>query len=224
MDFALDNNNYQEALKGNVTNKLTKSNQDNTTLYLKKLYGFEDSNPFFTCFKYFWQKANLSDRVIISLLYACKRDFLLAESIEPVINTTLGEKVAVDYMEQNIEAYHPGRFTPKTRKSAARNIISSWKQAGYITGKIKALRTKVKPGYYALAFAMLLAYLSGSRGDFILQSKWVRALDLPDAKVRELAVEAAQQGLVQYQFAGSVTAISFDKILTKLKLSGFESR
>ena len=117
-----------------------------------------------------------------------------------------------------IEANHPSRYSANTRRSMAQNLASSWKQAGFITGKVKNIRTQPVIGYHIIAFAFFMAYLDGLRGDFILSSKWVKALSLSELNVRELAIEAAKRDLMQYQFAGNVTALSFNNLITKLEI------
>lgn len=218
MDHALCDDRYLESLNENVVNKLTKSNQKKTTGFLKQIYGFDVSFPPFICFKYFWQITDVKDRPILSLLYALCKDSLLGESISVIISTAVGEKVSKLRLEENIEAHHPRKFTNNTRSSATRNIISSWKQAGYIIGKVKNIRTQPNHCYHSVAFAFLMAYFNGDRGDFILSSKWVQALAISESQVRELANEAAKRDLLKYQYAGSVTTISFNNLFKKLNI------
>ncbi len=71
--------------------------------------------------------------------------------------------------------------------------------------------------YRIACFAFLLAYLKGDRGDFIWNSIGVKALGLYESKLRELAIECAKRDLIQYQYAGSVTAISFNNLLNKIE-------
>jgi len=117
---------------------------------------------------------------------------------------------------ENVERYYPKRFTAKTLESVAQNIASSWKQAGFIIGKVKNIRFQPPISYKIVSFAMLLAYLDGKRGDYILQDNCVSALCLSESKLRELAIEASRRDYLQYQFAGNVTAISFDKLLKNI--------
>ena len=119
---------------------------------------------------------------------------------------------------ENIEKFHPKRFTDNTLRSVAQNIASSWKQAGFISGKVKNIRTQPEINYKVVAFAMLLSFLEGDRGDFIMHSNCVNALCLGETKLRELTVEASKRDYLQYQFAGSVTSISFDKMINKIGL------
>jgi hypothetical protein len=220
MDHAAQDDRYLESLKENVTNKSTKSNQEKTLRYLTQLYGFNHNELAFKCFKYFWQQAAELEKPLLALLYALDNDYLLSESIPVVLSTPTGEKVSTGKLEANIEALHPGRFSDNTRRSIAQNIASSWKQAGYITGKIKNIRTQTHPSYLVVSLALLLSYLNGDRGDYILKSKWVKGLGIGEDQVRELAFEAAKRDLLQYQFAGAVTTISFSNLLNKLGIHG----
>ena len=218
MDHALRDDRYLESLNENVASKLTKSNQKKTTGFLKQIYGFNVSFPPFICFKYFWQITDVKDRPVLSLLYALCKDYLLSESMFVVLSTGIGEKVKIEKLEETIEAHHPKRFTEKTRRSVAQRIASSWKQAGYIVGKVKNIRTQPNYCYHSVVFAFLMAYFNGDRGDFILSSKWVQTLAISEFQVRELASEAAKRDLLQYQYAGSVTTISFNNLFKKLNI------
>lgn len=221
MDFAIHDDDYLDSLSQNVINKKTQSGIEKTTRYLTNLYGFDLNYAPFKAFKYFWQISDERDQPLLALLYAIGQDYLLAESIPVVTETKLGEKVTVEKMEENIESYYPNRYSDNTRKSMAQNIASSWKQARFITGKVKNIRTQPDITYKVVAFAFFMAYLNDLRGDFILTSKWVKALSLGDASIRELAIEAAKRDLLQYQYAGSVTAISFTNLTNKLEINGF---
>jgi hypothetical protein len=136
-----------------------------------------------------------------------------------VSETKLLDKVYIEKIEDNIEKYHPNRFTKNTLRSVAQNIASSWKQAGFITGKVKNIRTQPTITYNIAAFAFIIAYLSNLRGDYIISSKWVKALCLNDKQIRELAIEASSRGLIQYQYAGNVTSITCGELLKKLEIN-----
>jgi len=220
MDHAIIDDRYMDSLNQNISNKRTKSNQGYTTGKLKKLYSFDLKYLPFKLFKYFWQISEEKDKPIITLVYALGEDFLLGESYPVIASTKLGDKVTVEKLEENIEALHPNLYTENTRKSAAQNIASSWKQAGFITGKVKNIRTQPHIGYHAVAFAFLMAYCNGERGDFILSSKWAKALCLRESQLREFSIEAAKRDLLQYQFAGNVTSISFNFLFNKLDIDG----
>jgi hypothetical protein len=220
MDFALQNDNYLDSLNQNVINKKSQSGIEKTTGFLKNLYRFDIKYPPFKAFKYFWQNSEDMDKPILALVYAIGHDFLIAESIAVIEKSKIGNKVTVESFEENIETLYPKRYSKITRKSIAKNIASSWKQAGFVTGRVKNIRTQAEISYNVVAFAFLMAYLSGERGDFILGSKWTKALCLGESQLRELAFEASRRDLLQYQFAGSVTSISFNNFFKKLGIDG----
>ena len=220
MDHAINDDMYLNSLSQNIANKKTKNNQDKTTGYLKQLYVFDLKYLPFQLFKHFWQIATEKDKPVITLLFALGEDFLLSESYPLVFSTKLGDKVSIEKSQENIEALYTDRYSENTRKSLAQNIARSWKQAGFITGKFKNIRTQPDISYHSVAFAFLMAYCNGERGDFILTSKWARALGLADSQLRELAIEAAKRDLLQYQYAGHVTAISFNNLFNKLGING----
>jgi len=214
---------YRNSMHENIFNKATSVSAIKTTKLLIRLYDFDETLPCFKAFRHFWNISNESGKPIIALLYALSRDYLLAESVAVINETKYGEKVSIDAIESNIELHNPNKYSINTRRSSAQNIASSWKQAGFITGKVKNIRTLPDINYQVVAFAFLMAYLNGVRGDFILKSNWVKALSLDEKTIRSLAIEAAKRDLLQYQFAGNVTSITFTHLLKKLNIDGFEN-
>lgn len=218
MDFSVENDSYYTSLENNILGKKSQNGIKQTTAFLTLLYSFDITHDVFRVFKFFWLNTDENERPVLALLFGLSRDYLLSESISIVSGTALSEKVAIEKIETNIENYHPHRFTKNTLRSVAQNIASSWKQAGFITGKIKNIRTQPVITYNMVAFAFIMAYLDGLRGDFILSSKWVKALCLQETQMRELAVEASKHGLIQYQFLGDVTSITCNELFKKLQI------
>ena len=216
MDYALQNHNFIESLNQNVFHKKTKSGIDKTSKYLSTLYGFDNNSPAFKALKHFWNVSEENEKPLLAIIYAINRDYLLAESIDCITHTKLGEKVTIESLEQNIEKLHANKYSAATKKSLAQNIASSWKQVGFIAGKVKNIRVQPVISSKVVGFAMLLAYLNGERGDFIFSNMGVKALCLNESKLRELAIEAAKRDLMQYQYGGNVTAISFNNIIKTL--------
>jgi hypothetical protein len=219
MDFSIEKDNYQESMANNVFGKKSGDGIKKTTNFLSQLYSFDISNTPFKILKYFWQNTDENEKPIIALLFAIQQDYLLSESISVVAKSKLLDKVEIEKIESNIEKYHPNRFTKNTLRSVAQNIASSWKQAGFITGKVKNTRTQPEVSYNCVAFAFIMAYINGLRGDFIISSKWVKALCLNENQLRELAIEASKRGLIQYQFAGNVTSITCNELFKKLEIN-----
>ncbi|HPX79172.1 MAG: hypothetical protein GX281_07385 [Bacteroidales bacterium] len=217
MNHSIENSDFDDILTSNVFNKLSNRNLIKTNSYLKQLYGLDKKDLLFSCFKHYWTLVGNEKKSILALLFALSNDFLLQESIDLVVNTNVGERVAIEKFDDNIEKYHQGRYSDNTRRSAAQNVASSWKQAGYLQGKVKNIRVQPAHDYYTVAFALLLSYLHGDRGEYILLSKWVKALAINTEELRNLIKEAAKRDLLQYQYGGNVTVISFENQLKTIK-------
>lgn len=223
MHHSVDSGNFVEALGKNVTGKKSTSGVRQTGNFLKRLYGFDLSYSQFLAFKYFWNISEPYERPMVAFVYAVHRDDLLAESIEVIQAIAPGDKITVESLERNVEKHHPNQYSPKTIKSLAQNLASSWKQGGFIRGKVKNIRIQPEISYRVACFAFLLAYVSGLRGDFVWNTVGVKSLCLPESKLRELAIECAKRDLMQYQYAGGITAISFNKLLTTIGLHAIQS-
>jgi hypothetical protein len=220
MAFSLETGQYLDAMTDNVFGKKSSDGIRQTKGFLKRLYGFDEKNPTFAAFKYFWKITEPDEKPLIAFLYAVNQDDILAESVQVLQSVTPSEKARIELFEEVIEKNHPNQYSPITRKSMAKNIASSWKQAGFIIGKVKNIRTQPEISYRVACFAFLMAYLKGDRGDFIWGSKGVSALCLYESKLRELAIECAKKDLMQYQYSGSVTAINFTNLLNKIGING----
>lgn len=215
MDFGQESGQYIESLEQNVFNKKSNSGVEKTASYLKRLYSFDMQYRPFVAFKYFWKISDPNEKPLIAFVYAVNQDNLLAESVQVLQSVKPGEKATIELFEEVIEKYHPNQYSENTRRSMAQNIASSWKQAGFIEGKVKNIRIQPEVSYKVACFAFILAYLNGDRGNFIWSSIGVKALCLPESKLRELAIECSKRDLMQYQYAGSVTSVSFTNLLTK---------
>ena len=78
----------------------------------------------------------------------------MQESVDFVKSVKHNDKASIEEFESNIVHYHPNRFSPKTLRSVSQNVASSWKQAGYVLGKVKNIRTECPPSYFTTSFAV----------------------------------------------------------------------
>ena len=219
MNFSIEKDNYIESMQNNVFGKKSQDGIKKTSGFLSQLYQFSLTLNKFKAFRFFWSIADENEKVMLSFVFAVSNDYLLQENISVLSNYKLGEKVELESIENNIEKFHPNRYTKVTLHSIAKNIASSWKQSGFITGKVKNIRTEPEITYRVVSFAMLLAFIDGLRGDFIFQNNCILSLCISENKIRELAVEASKRDFMQYQYAGSVTSISFDSLLNKIGIN-----
>ncbi|HOX74816.1 MAG TPA: hypothetical protein PLX41_05930 [Bacteroidales bacterium] len=220
MSYAIDTGDFEEAFEHNVTGKKSNSGVEKTKKYLKSLYKFDKNYHPFEAFFHFWKISEPRERQMMAFIYAINHDDLLAESIDVLKKTMVGEKAAIELFESNIESCHPNQYSPNTKKSLAQNIASSWKQAGFIEGKVKNIRVTPEINFRIACLAFLLGYLKGDRSDFIWSSTGVKALCLPETRLRELAIECSRNDLMQYQYAGGVTAIEFKQLINKIGIDG----
>jgi hypothetical protein len=219
MNFSIEKDNYSESMANNVFGKKSQDGIKKTSAFLTQIYKFDIGSDAFKAFKYFWINSEESEKAVLSFLFALNNDYLLKESIPTVSKCMIGSKLEIEQIEENILKYHPNRFTKNTLRSVSQNIASSWKQAGFLVGKVKNIRTEPVISYRVVAFAMLLAYLESLRGDFIFQNDCVLSLCIPENKIRDFALEASKRDLMTYQYAGSVTSVGFDELLTKIGIN-----
>ncbi len=220
MSHGIHNHSFDQSFEDNVAGKLSKANQQKTNRYLKQLYRFDLTDNSFKAFHWFWKNSPESDHPIITFLFAISNDYLLAESIDVVQNVPSDKKVTVESFEENLDKTRPNKYSANTLRSISQNLASSWKQAGFISGKVKNIRVQPEITYIAVALAMLLGYLEGMRGEFLLTSKYIRALSLSESTVRELISEASKRDLLQYQYSGHVTTITFPNLLKAIGIDG----
>jgi hypothetical protein len=216
MNFHKDGVSYFSTMEDNVFNKKTASSKKKTIGYLSQLYGFQEDDLSFKALEEYWQKVEEDEKPLLAFVYAINRDYLLKESISFVKSVPDNQKAPVEGFEDNIKHHHPDRFTPKTLRSVAQNIASSWKQANYIEGKRKNIRKQQTPSYRIVAFAFLMAYLDGQRGEYMLDHPSVKCLDVNKQELLGLVKSAADRDLVRFNQSGSTMVISFENNLQNI--------
>ncbi len=201
----------------NILGKLSTKGIHNTLNYLSRLYDFKEANQLWKVFLYLWNMAEESDKRIMTLLYALYKDELLRVSLPVMLNAKPGKKVEPKAVQDAIGKAYPGRYAPTTSISAAQNILSSWKQAGYIEGKVKNIRVAVKPDAPAVLFALFLGYKEGKVGEDLLQTTWVYTLEISQEQLHELLAQASLRDLIGYRKAGGITIIQFEPLLNHIE-------
>jgi hypothetical protein len=91
-----------------------------------------------------------------------------------------------------------------TLEKVVRNAASSWSQSGHLVGRTFKKRLIVQGSAASAAFALYLAHAAGFRGQELLTSGWVAALDCSPSGARGLALEAKRVGLIDLRTAGDV--------------------
>lgn len=197
----------------NCLNKRSAKTRALTFRHLTDLYGLDPVHLVFRGLTYFWQR-DAAGRPLIALCASLARDGLLAEIAPEILKVQLGATVNRESVEAIIEARHPGRFSPATRKSVAQNLNSTLTQSGHLSGRVKKVRQPAQPTPGSVAYALLLGHASGIRGSRLFHTPYMRAQDVPAEQAMALAEDAARRGWIAFKRIGEVMEAGFPRLLT----------
>jgi hypothetical protein len=200
---------YQTAIReSNCLAKRSGRTRQLTASHLSELYGLDPANPIHAGLRYFWTRDEAA-RPQLALLAAAARDSLLYSLAPAILAKPAGTSISREFVESMIEERWPGRFSPVTRESIAQRVNSSLVQTGYLKGRVKKIRTPLHPATGAVAYALYLAWLQGSRGELLLQSPWCKLLDASSDPLLELAAQASAKGWMIMRRIDNVVDIDF---------------
>jgi hypothetical protein len=197
----------------NVLGKPTRATRQRTAKRLAELYVLDSRCPLFRLLRVYWA-GDAEGRPMLAFLLACARDPLLRECTPHLIAVATDRLVTPSEIAAWLAQRYPGRFQATTLNSTARNLASSWTQAGFLRGATKKRRSDPRITPVVVAYSLLLGYLEGLRGQRLLNSTWTSLLDRAPALLMELAMEASKQGWLRVKAAGSVVEVTFPGMLT----------
>jgi hypothetical protein len=198
--------------EANCLGKRSAESRRLTLRHLTSLYGLDPSIPIFRALLYFWNRDPAS-HPLLALLCASRRDAILRSSAPFILATAVGAVVSCEATMAYLDDLDPGRFSKVTLHSAAKNINATWTQSGHLTGRAKKIRTRAAATPGSAAFALLLGYMQGNRGQGLLQSEEAKLLDCPYGQVLTLTEEAARKGWVTMNRIEDVIQVSFPRPL-----------
>ncbi len=206
---------YRSAIiEENVLLKKTVATRKASFRWMRELYAFDRKTLLFRALRDLWDE-DTQAQPLLALLSAVARDPLLRSTAERILAIPVGETVTHEMMMDAVNVSFPDRYSPKTLKSTGQNIISSWQQAGLLSGKLHKVRVKAQSLPASVAYALLLGYLSDARGEALFRALWCRLLDAPLHILHELALAASQRGWIEYRHMGDVTEVGFRHLLRK---------
>jgi hypothetical protein len=185
--------------------------------HLVDLYSLDTATVLFRALRYFWQR-DQEGQPLLALLCAFARDAVLRDSAPLIAKAIRGAVVSREEMEEHIDRLDPGRFSEATLKSTAQNVNSTWTQSGHLSGRARKVRSQAQATPGSTAYALLLGYLTGTRGDSLFRTDYAKLLDCPFEKALDLAELASRKGWIQYKRIGDVIEVLFPNLLTKEEL------
>lgn len=156
-----------------------------------------------------------SGQSVLALLCALARDPVLRVSATAILQAKVGTLLSPDDFDAAIEAAYPGAYNENTRRTTAQNVASSWAQAGHlhIEGPKRKLRIQACCTATTVAYALMLGYLQGHRGQTLFETLWTKVLDRSTSHLVDLAATASQFGMIEFHHAGGVMEINFAQLL-----------
>ena len=197
----------------NCLGKRTLATRRLSSQRLSELYSLDPTIPLFRILRRLWL-VDPGAHGLLALLLSLARDPLLRASAAPILGMRAGEELARQQLKDAIAHVVGGRLNESTLDKVVRNTASSWTQAGHLKGRGRKIRQEVSPTATTTAYALLLGYLVGLRGQGLFQSLWARVLDAPVSELTNLAMDARRLGLLDISQAGGVMDVSFLRLLT----------
>ncbi len=197
----------------NALHKPTQSSRKKSHRHLVELYGMDPSQ---VLFRVLWEfgHADLDSLPQLCLVCAYSRDLQLRHSFELVRRLCLGEVLSRLAMEQHLEAGFPGRFSPAMKKSMAQNVNTTWTFGGHLVGRAKKTRCLPAPRPFSAAYAMFAGYLTGLRGERLLDSPYAALVGSSRPQLQAALSLAAARGLLTLKQAAGVVEFDFSRLLT----------
>ena len=197
----------------NVLEKPTLSSRNKSLRHLVELYGMDPSKALF---RVLWDlgHADLDSLHQLCLVCAYARDPQLRHSFELIRTLRLGTVLERASMEQQLENGFPGRFSPAMKKSMAQNVNTTWTFGGHLAGKAKKTRILPEPRPISAAYAMFVGYLTGLRGERLLDSSFASLVASNRAQLQTALSLASAKGLLSIKQAAGIVEFDFSNLLT----------
>jgi hypothetical protein len=198
-------------IEGNCLAKPTASTRRISSQRLGELYALDPFVVLFRVLRHLWD-ADPTARAQLAMLASLARDPLFMVSAEPVLSQPVDAEIQRAPIREALKKFVGERMNESTLDKVVRNVLSSWTQTGHLTGRTFKRRQYVIAQPAAVAFALWLANGAGFRGDELLTSGWIAALDCSASSARGLAQEAKRIGLIDLRSAGDVVEFGLDRL------------
>ncbi|WP_158680026.1 hypothetical protein [Deinococcus sp. NW-56] len=193
-------------LDENVLGKGTVRTRAASLGYLRRLYPLEAALMHTPLFRELWQVPET--RGSLALLLALDHDRLLTQSVPFVLSLTVGQPVTWPDLVRFLRE-EGTRYTETTLGSSARNLLSSWTQAGWLSRQVPKRRTRPPVTAEVVTLALLLGYRQGGRGLALLETPYAHVLDSSPETLDHMAFEASRRGWLTYRRIADVLEVTF---------------
>jgi len=214
MPLSVTRNDFIKAIVDeNVLEKPTLSSRKKSLHHLMELYGMDPSKALL---RVLWDfgHVDLDSLHQLCLVCAYARDPQLRHSFELVRTLRQGEVLERAAMEQHLENGFPGRFSSAMKKSMAQNVNTTWTFGGHLSGKAKKTRRRPEPRPISAAYAVFVGYLTGLRGERLLDSAFVSLVASNRSQLQVALSLASAKGLLSLKQAAGIVEFDFSKLLT----------
>jgi hypothetical protein len=170
---------YEHAvLDQNVLGKGTAGSRQRTLRYLRELYLLRPDSILFRALRDLWTD-DPSGQPLLAGLCALARDAVFRSSVPAILGTNPGDEIASTDLAEAVEKTFPTTYSESTLAKIGRNTFSSWEQTGHLEAISRTVKIRRRPTCTAstTAFAPLLGYLEGERGNALFGTIWSRVLD-----------------------------------------------
>ena len=203
----------QAVTEENLLGKPTQRTRRDSWQHLSRLYGLNDPQLSQIGFLTLWREYPAAQPQL-ALAQALVHDGLLRLSGPFVTALAVGEAATGPQLATYLKA-QGASYSEKTLQSAARNLLSSWSQAGLLAGTNPKRRAALEWHPAALTLLLRHAYLRGDRGATLYHSPELQALGLGGEGADALAQAAGKQGLLSYKRIGDVLEVTFPNLEEK---------
>lgn len=205
--FYTDWTDYDENTAIIVLNKRSSSNALKTIKFIESLYNFKSKDPYNQLFKHFLTLAEVRDIPLLCLSYAYKHDFLIKHLAPKILGTPEGSKVQTTRVAEWANESYSGTLKEITAMSVAKNVLSSFKQGGFVLGKVKNIRVRPDVTWLHVVNAIALDYKDGLRGNKLLDGPSLQFFRLDEQKIRQLIHEAVLELYLKFAETGQVVLL-----------------
>lgn len=206
---------YEEAVVANNALALaTESGRRWRFATLRRLYLLRRNSILFRSLRDLWA-TDTDGRPMLAALLAMATDTVFRASAATIVHSVPGDEVEVTDFSSSIEAVYPDAYATSTLKKASNNAYASWQQSGHLDAAEAGSKRRqfAECSASSVAYALLLGYLQGARGETLFETTWTDVLDRPRSQLHDLTFAASQRGMLEYRNAGGVIEVGFRQFL-----------